>query len=86
MRSPAFAWVWTLRKRHNRRMRIGAFLLALSIWAGSALAPAKQDGPVYVVEAGDSLFSIAQIFGTTVGELAEANQIEDPSSIFPARH
>ncbi len=66
-------------------MRIGAFLIALSLWAGSALAPAKQDGPVYVVEAGDSLFSIAQIFGTTVEELAEDNQIEDPSAIFPAQ-
>ncbi|GMR09719.1 MAG: hypothetical protein BMS9Abin28_0539 [Anaerolineae bacterium] len=63
-------------------MRISAFLIALGLLAGSAMAPATQDGPVYVVEAGDSLFSIAQIFGTTVEELAEANQIEDPSAIF----
>jgi len=66
-------------------MRISAILVALSLWGGLALAPAKQDGPVYVVEAGDSLFSIAQIFGTTVEELAEANQIEDPSAIFPGQ-
>ncbi|MCH8338439.1 MAG: LysM peptidoglycan-binding domain-containing protein [Chloroflexi bacterium] len=66
-------------------MRISAFLIALSLLAGSAIAAVQQDGPVYVVEAGDSLFSIAQIFGTTVGELAEANQIEDPSSIFPGQ-
>lgn len=66
-------------------MRISAFLIALSLLAGSAMAAVQQDGPVYVVEAGDSLFSIAQIFGTTVGELAEANQIEDPSAIFPGQ-
>ncbi|MFQ5922699.1 MAG: peptidoglycan DD-metalloendopeptidase family protein, partial [Anaerolineales bacterium] len=63
-------------------MRISAFLLALSLLAGSAI---QQDAPVYVIEAGDSLFSIAQIFGTTVEELAEANQIEDPSTIFPGQ-
>lgn len=40
---------------------------------------------MYVFEAGDSLFSIAQIFGTTVEELAEDNQIEDPSAIFPGQ-
>ena len=38
-----------------------------------------------MVEAGDSLFSIAQIFGATVEELAQANQIEDASSIFPGQ-
>lgn len=79
---PRFRVGAALQRRYNRRMRISAFLIALSLLAGSAMAPATQDGPVYVVEAGDSLFSIAQIFGTTVEELAEANQIEDPSAIF----
>ncbi len=45
----------------------------------------QQDGPVYVVEAGDSLFAIARIFGISVEDLAEANQIEDPSAIFPGQ-
>jgi murein DD-endopeptidase MepM/ murein hydrolase activator NlpD len=66
-------------------VRISHILIGLSLIAGSAAASAQRDGPVYVVEAGDSLFSIAQIFGTTVEELAEANQIEDPSAIFPGQ-
>ncbi|MFQ5942007.1 MAG: LysM peptidoglycan-binding domain-containing protein, partial [Anaerolineales bacterium] len=63
-------------------MSISKFLVVLSLLTGSAFLVAQPDGPVYVVEAGDSLFSIAQIFGTTVEELAEANQIDDPSAIF----
>jgi murein DD-endopeptidase MepM/ murein hydrolase activator NlpD len=73
------------RKRYNREVRVRVFVAAISLLAISATASLKQDGPIYVVEAGDSLFSIAQIFGTTVEKLAEANQIEDPSAIFPGQ-
>ena len=66
-------------------MRISVVLVAFSLVASSAMDFAQQDGPVYMVEDGDSLFTIAQIFGTTVEELAEANQIEDPSAIFPGQ-
>lgn len=66
-------------------MRIGAILVVLSLLTGSALATVQQDGPVYVVEAGDTLFSISQIFGLSVEALAEANAIEDPASIFPGQ-
>ncbi len=38
-----------------------------------------------MVEAGDTLFSISQIFGISIEALAEANAIEDPSSIFPGQ-
>ncbi len=73
------------RKRYNREVRFSAVLIAISLLANSALASAQQDGPVYIVEAGDSLFAIAQIFGISVEELAEANQIQDPSAIFPGQ-
>jgi murein DD-endopeptidase MepM/ murein hydrolase activator NlpD len=66
-------------------MRIGAVVLAIGLLASSAMVTVQQDGPVYVVEAGDSLFTIARIFGISVEELAEANQIEDPSAIFPGQ-
>ena len=66
-------------------MRIRLLLLFTGLVATSAFVQAQQAGPVYVVEAGDSLFSIAQIFGTTVEELAQANQIDDPGSIFPGQ-
>jgi murein DD-endopeptidase MepM/ murein hydrolase activator NlpD len=66
-------------------MRFITVFVAISLLAGSAMASVQQDGPVYVVEAGDSLFTIARIFGISVEELAEANQIEDPSAIFPGQ-
>jgi murein DD-endopeptidase MepM/ murein hydrolase activator NlpD len=66
-------------------MRFSALLVAIGVLASSAMVAVQQDGPVYVVEAGDSLFTIARIFGISVEELAEANQIEDPSAIFPGQ-
>lgn len=39
-------------------------------------------GRTYVVQRGDTLFSIATRFGTTVAALASLNGISDPSSIF----
>jgi peptidoglycan/xylan/chitin deacetylase (PgdA/CDA1 family) len=38
-------------------------------------------GVTYTVQQGDTLFSIAQRFGTTVAAIAEANNIDDPSQI-----
>ncbi len=45
--------------------------------------PAASDGSVYAVEEGDTLSSIAQRFGTTVEALVEANDLDDPDTIFP---
>lgn len=39
-------------------------------------------GQTYTVQPGDTLFSIALRFGLTVDELAQANQITDPSTIY----
>ncbi|MER3457855.1 MAG: N-acetylmuramoyl-L-alanine amidase, partial [Chloroflexota bacterium] len=39
-------------------------------------------GQTYTVQPGDTLFSIALSFGLTVEELAQANQITDPSTIY----
>jgi len=39
------------------------------------------DAPVYVVQPGDTLFSIAQRFSTTVETIVAANEIADPSLI-----
>ena len=40
---------------------------------------AQESGPVYIVQAGDSLSSIAARFNLTVGELMAANNITDPN-------
>lgn len=37
---------------------------------------------VYTVRKGDTLFGIAQFFGTTVGNILRYNNIKDPNRIF----
>lgn len=46
-------------------------------------AGAQNQGPTYIVQAGDTLSGIARTFGTTVDELSQLNAIADPSSIQP---
>lgn len=53
-------------------------------------APAKVSKPAaatttYVVQVGDTLNSIADHYGTTVDQLASANNIADPNSIQPGQ-
>lgn len=45
-------------------------------------APAAQ---TYTVQRGDTLWGIAQRFGTTVGRLVQANDIPNPNLIFPGQ-
>lgn len=48
-------------------------------------APTGSDDEVYVVKAGDTLFAIAQELGVTVEDLADINEIADPSQLFVGR-
>ena len=41
----------------------------------------RSDWPIYTVARGDTLYRIAQMTGSTVAELAEANCLEDPDRI-----
>ena len=47
--------------------------------------PAGPEDDVYVVKAGDTLFAIAQELGVTVEDLADINDIADPSQLFVGR-
>ncbi|RME08162.1 MAG: LysM peptidoglycan-binding domain-containing protein [Anaerolineae bacterium] len=61
-------------------LRVSLFLLVL-VLAVTPVARAQQtvpEGPVYVVQPGDSLWGIAALFGISVDELAAANGISDP--------
>ena len=40
---------------------------------------------VYIVKKGDTLWKLAKKFNTTVGEIAEINEIEDPDLIYPGQ-
>ncbi len=44
------------------------------------LDPANQQ--IYVIEAGDSLSSVASRFGTTLDEIVEANSLTDPNVVY----
>jgi LysM repeat protein len=46
--------------------------------AGEGTVP---EGEVYIVQSGDSVWSIAQRFGTTVEAIVEANDLENPSAL-----
>lgn len=43
---------------------------------------ASGSGQIYAIQSGDTLSSIAGMFGTSVGHLAELNGIEDPDVIY----
>lgn len=56
-------------------------LLALRIAPSARAQEGQPDGPVYVVEEGDSLWTISLRFGVTMAELMEANSISDPGQL-----
>jgi hypothetical protein len=49
---------------------------------GSTPTASGECGDVYIVEAGDAPFSIAQKCGVDVNDLLELNGIDDPTSLF----
>jgi murein DD-endopeptidase MepM/ murein hydrolase activator NlpD len=61
-----------------------ALLILLFVFAAAAPVAAQEptaEPPIYVVQPGDTLFSIAQRFGSTVEAIVVANDIADPSLI-----
>jgi murein DD-endopeptidase MepM/ murein hydrolase activator NlpD len=60
-----------------------ALLILLVLLVVSYSSVFAQQGPVYIVQQGDTLTSIAEKFGTSVEELVDVNQISDPSLIQP---
>lgn len=69
------------KNEYRRRVLIGVWLiiLLLSFNVGALPARAQSPGPIYVVQVGDTLYSIALAFGVTVEALQQANTITDPS-------
>jgi len=67
-------------KRQFSRLTFRVFLVLLLL-AASGLAPARaqSSGPEYVVQEGDTLYSIARAFGVSVETLQQVNNITDPS-------
>ena len=72
------------KQKSVNKNRIFIFVFCLTVTALFPLtALAQETGPVYIVQPGDTLFLIAQRFGTTVEAIASINNITDPSVIVP---
>lgn len=70
--------------KSNSRMRKRAILLILFLTLTLPFQPAKAQegsGPVYIVQPGDSLYSIAARFSVTIEALMAANNISDPNQL-----
>lgn len=61
------------------RKIILAFILASVLFGFVRPASAQNSGPVYIVQAGDTLSSIASRFNISVNDLMTANNITDPN-------
>ncbi len=68
-----------------RHLSAVLIMLALAASLSVGVAGAQGEGPIYIVQPGDTLAAIALTFGTTVEALAEINGIEDPSTIYPGQ-
>jgi murein DD-endopeptidase MepM/ murein hydrolase activator NlpD len=67
--------------RDTSRLLLGLVLGLILLAPGPAAA--QEAGPVYIVQEGDTLIGIAVRFGVPMDDLAAANGLADPSSIFP---
>lgn len=79
------------KKRINTLFRfslIGLLLVFLSVFTIDIAfaSPQQQEGPVYIVQQGDTLSSIALRFGISAEELQNANNIADPNALDIGQH
>jgi murein DD-endopeptidase MepM/ murein hydrolase activator NlpD len=63
----------------RRLLSIVILLMVFLLPAAPAAAQETNDGPVYIVQAGDTLSSIADRFNIDLNELMQANEISDPN-------
>lgn len=63
-----------------KRAIIIIFLLSTLISSKPVYAQ-EASGPVYIVQSGDSLSSIAEFFSVSINELMSANGISDPNQL-----
>lgn len=64
--------------------RVAAWVVALFVVLGPVAAAGARPQE-YTVQQGDTLYSIARRFGTTVAELAELNDLADPDRLQPGQ-
>jgi murein DD-endopeptidase MepM/ murein hydrolase activator NlpD len=50
-------------------------------YAGARAQDQQPQGPVYIIQEGDSLWEIAQRFGVSIDDLVQANGLSDPNQV-----
>ncbi len=68
-----------MRRRSLLALVLAAVIFSLPLQARAQ--DAQPTGPVYIVQSGDSLWSIAERFGVTVNDLVNANHLADANAI-----
>ncbi len=68
---------------HLRLRSLLALVCACVLLFPPGTAGAQSQGPTYIVKEGDTLWGIAQVFGTDVETLASFNGLTSNSTIFP---
>ena len=66
-----------------KRSQIAACILLVLMLTPVNPARAQSQGPIYIIQEGDTLTSIAGTFGTTVDELVAANGIQETTILVP---
>ena len=66
----------------KNKSRLGILLAFAILLTVVVPAQGQSEGPIYVVQAGDTLTGIARRFGTSVDSLVALNGIEDASRLF----
>jgi LysM repeat protein len=59
---------------------LGALILSVSVVQGAP--PAQAGGKVHVVQWGDTVYSLARRYGTTVAAIVQANSLASPNCIY----
>ncbi|MGW8142978.1 MAG: peptidoglycan DD-metalloendopeptidase family protein [Anaerolineales bacterium] len=74
----------SLLRHHQLSIFIAIFLVLISLTPGENTVSAQEgepNGPVYIVQEGDTLWDIAQRFGVPWEDLARVNEISDPGQL-----
>jgi murein DD-endopeptidase MepM/ murein hydrolase activator NlpD len=67
----------------NKITLLIAFVFIISLFTTPVYAQTNDDYPEYIVKSGDTLSGIASLFGVSMDDILQINNIQDANSIYP---
>lgn len=67
----------------NKFTLLIALVLLVSLFTTPVYAQSNEDYPEYIVQSGDTLSYISSLFGVSMDEIQQINNLADPNSIYP---